>query len=148
MRHSEGSLALIRRADGGRPQMLAQWNARWQALNFVGGHRRPDESFRDCLLREVAEELGLAEGTDFTVFTVPLARLAYTAWSEGAAAETEYVLEVFALSLHGDAAVRVSAAPDNAWLTAEEVRAGLAADGRRVSPTMARVVGLLPRESA
>jgi 8-oxo-dGTP pyrophosphatase MutT (NUDIX family) len=144
MRRSEGALALVLCTEGGRTCLLAQWNARWQALSLVGGHRRPGESFRDCLLREVAEELRLSPA-DFTAGDAPLARLEYVAWSEGAAAQTEYVLEVFAVELPGGAAARVSADPANAWLTAGEVRAGRSEDGRRVSPTLSRVLAGLPR---
>src|SRR5256885_12354204 len=60
--------ALIRRtAPGGVAEWLANWNAHWHALNLVGGHKWPAESFRDCCTREAAEELRLAPGTDFRV---------------------------------------------------------------------------------
>jgi hypothetical protein len=60
MRQSLASIALIQR---NQRQWLAQWTENWQGYHFVGGHKRPDESFRDCVIR-VAEELLLAEGTD------------------------------------------------------------------------------------
>jgi 8-oxo-dGTP pyrophosphatase MutT (NUDIX family) len=143
MRRSEGAWALIRRWDGKRTRILTQWNKNWQALHLVGGHRRPGESFRACLLREVGEELGLS-ADDFTAGDMTLTRMEYTAWSEGALEETEYVLEVFMVELTGAAADRVSADAANAWLTAEEAYSSRATDGRRVSPTLARVLTQLP----
>jgi ADP-ribose pyrophosphatase YjhB (NUDIX family) len=63
VRPSLASIALIQRNQHGQRQWLAQWTENWQGYHFVGGHKRPDESFRDCVIR-VAEELLLAEGTD------------------------------------------------------------------------------------
>jgi 8-oxo-dGTP pyrophosphatase MutT (NUDIX family) len=143
MRRSEGAWALIRRGDGGQTRILTQWNRNWQALHLVGGHRRQGESFRECLLREVGEELGLS-AKDFTAGEQPLARLAYTAWSEGAQEETAYAVEIFAVEMGSAVADRVSADPANAWLTAEEALSGRSADDRRVSPTLARILGELP----
>ena len=82
----------------------------------------PGEPFRDALVREIAEELGLREGADYAVAPGPVARLGYTAWSQGAQAETRYETELFEVepgedalrSLDGDASVR--------WLDESEVR--------------------------
>jgi 8-oxo-dGTP pyrophosphatase MutT (NUDIX family) len=145
MRTSEGAFALITRRRDGRPELLAQWNTKWGAFSFVGGHRHPGETFRDCLAREVSEELGLVEGAGFVVGAEPLLRLEYTAWSESAAAQTAYVHEVFRVDLAGaEAESAVSAAPDNRWLTADEIRAGTTSDGRRVSATVGRILAQLP----
>src|SRR5262245_5104151 len=60
MRLSVSSLAVIRRTGpDGLVCYLTQWNAGWDAFNFVGGHKHDDESHRACLVRELAEELGL-----------------------------------------------------------------------------------------
>ena len=60
MRQSLAALAIVEQP-GDPPRWLVQWNERWQAYSLVGGHKRDDESFRDCLRREVAEELGLQD---------------------------------------------------------------------------------------
>src|SRR5205809_5963914 len=99
MRRSEGALALIRRAGQGRTENLVGWNEKWQGYNFVGGHRRPEESFLACLEREVAEELNLRRGEDYRVDPGPPRRLEYTAYSESARAETAYVMELFGIEL-------------------------------------------------
>src|SRR5262245_472085 len=99
MRQSIAGLALIRRQQDGRTLWLAQWNPKWQRYNFVSGHKRPDESFRDCVVREVGEELGLSAGTDFHAAAEPLAHLEYTDWSESARQETAYVMELFEVRL-------------------------------------------------
>src|SRR5947209_3488215 len=111
MRHSIAAFALVRRtAPGGVTEWLANWNANWHALNLVGGHKRPDESFRDCCTREVAEELGLVEGADFAVAPLPAAHLEYVAMSQAAGVETAYVIELFPADLRGETAFRRLAA--------------------------------------
>src|SRR5437899_12852391 len=96
-RRSERAAALIREAKGRR--WLARWNAKWGAYHLVAGHRLPDESFRDCIRRELNEELGLRDPSDFTVAGEPAARLEYSAYSRSAGVETAYVMELFDVRL-------------------------------------------------
>ena len=145
-RRSEGAAALIR--DGRR--WLARWNAKWGAYNLVAGHRLAEESFRDCIRREVTEELGLREPADFSVAAEPAARLEYTAFSRSAGVETLYRMEIFPVQL-AQAALR--ALPESnvecRWLTEAEIRGGRAADGRPVSETMAFLLtraGMMSRD--
>lgn len=141
MRQSIASIALIRRGQGQQTQWLAQWNRSWRCYNFVGGHKHDDESFRQCVIREVTEELEIAEGSGFAVAQQPLARLDYTAWSAGAGQQTLYVMELFEVELIGEATRRqVDADPRNRWLTEEEIRSTRCADGQPVSVTMKRIL--------
>jgi 8-oxo-dGTP pyrophosphatase MutT (NUDIX family) len=137
MRESVASIALIQRDHDGHRQWLAQWNENWQRYSFVGGHKHPDESFRQCVIRETAEELQLAEGIDFFVADQPLAHLDYTAWSESSRQQTHYQMELFAVQLAGEAAQRkVNADPRNRWLTEDEIRARHCTSGELVSDTI------------
>ena len=137
MRESVASIALIQRDHNGRRQWLAQWNKNWRRYSFVGGHKRPDESFRQCVIRETTEELQLAEGIDFFVADERLARLDYTAWSESARQQTHYQMELFAVQLAGETAQRkVDADPRNRWLTEDEIQARRCNSGEPVSETI------------
>jgi 8-oxo-dGTP pyrophosphatase MutT (NUDIX family) len=143
-RRSQAALAVVcRPGPDGAPLWLAQWNAHWQRYHFVGGHRRPDETFRQCLLREIAEELHLTEGTDFEADEQPLAHVEYVAWSERHQAETQYEMELYRVRLLGENVLeRIQADPLNRWLSADEIRAGRTADGQPVNETMARLLGM------
>jgi 8-oxo-dGTP pyrophosphatase MutT (NUDIX family) len=136
MRESQAALALIRRPGRDGPEFLVRWNDKWQALHLVGGHRHPGESFRACLCRELAEELGPAPGGDGRAADQPFAHLEYRAFSVSAQEETAYVLELFKVELAPAALAQASADPLNAWVGEAEVRAGRAGDGRAVSGTM------------
>ncbi len=141
MRTSVGAYALIRRAAGGAEEWLTNWNEGWKALNLVGGHREKFESFRECCIREIVEELGLDAAADFRVAPKPEARLEYVADSRSSGEKTAYTIELFAVDLLTEAArTRIDADPAARWLTEREIRALCAADGRAVSPTVEHVL--------
>jgi 8-oxo-dGTP pyrophosphatase MutT (NUDIX family) len=122
MRRSLAGLALISRDVSGETRYLLQWNVKWSRYSLVGGHKRDDESFRDCLIRELFEELGLQAGIDLAVADQPLARLEYTAWSASALQHTHYIFELFDVSgLTAQAQEQIDANPCNHWASAAEV---------------------------
>jgi 8-oxo-dGTP pyrophosphatase MutT (NUDIX family) len=146
MRKSIASIALIERNREGEPQWLAQWNPGWSGYHFVGGGKRPDESHRECLVREIEEELGLRDGVECRVSDRPRARLQYLRWSDRAQTVTEYAIEVFETELRAPSAVEVEG-PDgsNRWLSLSDIRIGRTPDGRAVSPTMGELLERLAR---
>jgi tetratricopeptide (TPR) repeat protein/8-oxo-dGTP pyrophosphatase MutT (NUDIX family) len=144
MRRSEAAIALIRREQDGQTLWLAQWNEGWHALSFVGGHRHDDESFRDCMIRELEEELGLREGADVLVPAARSVHLEYTAVSRRTREETEYVLELFDVTLVGGRAIpAIDGNPANRWLSEPEIMACQSHDGRPVSETPRRLLSSL-----
>jgi 8-oxo-dGTP pyrophosphatase MutT (NUDIX family) len=143
MRRSEGAWALITRRFGQEDCWLARWNPRWVRYSFVGGHRHPGETFRDCIVREVCEELNLANGKDYTIAEPePLTRFVYNAWSRSAGCETRYEMELFGLVLCDRMSNLLTHRPIR-WLTRAEVDAMQAADGKQVSETMKHVLELI-----
>ncbi|MBT4864661.1 MAG: NUDIX domain-containing protein [Planctomycetaceae bacterium] len=72
---SVAAIGVIRRKEGRQTLGLAQRNAKWTAYALVGGHKWVKESFRACVIREIDEELGLVEGTDFLTAEEPIAHL-------------------------------------------------------------------------
>src|SRR4051794_28852325 len=107
LRESPAAAALIERHEAGERLWLARWNGKWNAYHLVAGHKEPVESFRDCLRREVNEELGLRESADFRVAQEPAAHLEYVALSRSAGVETCYRMELFAVDLIGGALERL-----------------------------------------
>jgi len=153
-RQSLASVALIHRRLNGRTEWLARWNRNWRCYYFVGGHKRDGETFLDCLVREIREELGIEQDRDYQVTSEPLARLEYTAYSRSAKADTDYTLELYdvrpqteyklelfdvrlADALHHG---KLDSEQTVRWLLEEEIRAGQCSDGRPVSETMLRVL--------
>jgi len=147
MRQSEAAVALIHRQQDGQALWLAQWNDKWQAYNLVSGHRRHDETFRDCLVREIEEELHLSEGTDYRVSAESPTQLEFMGFSESTQTETRYIMELFNVELSPGAYPRVETDSANRWLTEAEIQAGQTQDGQSVSPTMKRLLGEVGRQT-
>ena len=144
MRKSVASIALIRREADSQTLWLAQWNEGWKAFNFVGGHKHDDESFRECIVREIAEELGLHEGQDVLVASAPLKHLEYTDVSRRTGEETEYVIELFDVALTGSGVrSKIDSDDSNRWLSEPEIMAEACSDGRPISPTPKRFLNQL-----
>jgi len=142
MRTSEGAFAYITEpGPAGALSYLVQWNPGWKAFSFVGGRVEPPETFRDCCVREIAEELGLREHVEYDVAVEPLAHLEYTSYSESAKQETAYVFELYPTRLTPAALARVANDPANLWVGGAEIRAGRSRDGRPISRTVATVLG-------
>lgn len=135
MRVSQAGLACVRRVGPDGPEFLTQWSKKWGMYSLVGGHVEPGETFRECCVREVAEELHLTPGTDYSVSEAPLApTVEYVAMSGGSNVETQYRMELFAVELlTPEAWATVDANPANRWLTAAEILAERTADDRPIS---------------
>jgi 8-oxo-dGTP pyrophosphatase MutT (NUDIX family) len=147
MRQSEAAVAVIRLVRDGQTHLLAQWNAKWGAFNFIAGHRRPDETFRECLVREIAEELHLGEGPDYRVSADLPIHLEFVDFSERTQTQTRYIMELFNVELCLGACTQVESNSANRWLSAAEIEAGQTRDGRTVSATMKRLHKEIERES-
>lgn len=142
LRRSEAAAALIREWRGSGWVYLCQWSDSWRAAHFVGGHREGGESFRECAVREALEELPVRPN-DLWVPDEPLAHLEYVALSWSAGVPTAYAISVFRVSLATAARPGVDARPENLWVARAEARAGRAADGTRVSPTVDLILTML-----
>src|SRR5438874_7206860 len=104
MRTSVAALALFRRAaPSGCVEYLAQWNDAWSAFHFIGGHKRVDESFRHCCVREVVADLDLVEERDFRIALERRQHLRYIHSSGNAGVETGYTFELFDAELLDEA---------------------------------------------
>jgi 8-oxo-dGTP pyrophosphatase MutT (NUDIX family) len=136
MRESIAAIALITRQQDGQTLWLARWNQKWRGFYFVGGHRHDDESFRECLVRELQEKLTVDAEKDCLIGVNPKAHLDYIAWSQAAQAETHYTMELFDVQLRDNVLSQVAADSNNRWLAETEIRQGHCDSGEAVSPTM------------
>jgi ADP-ribose pyrophosphatase YjhB (NUDIX family) len=128
MRTSQAGLAYIRRVGpDGDVEYLTQWSESWSMFSLIGGHVEPGETFRECCLREVEEELRL-QRSEFTVGD-SLGRIEYEAFSHGCGQMTRYTVELFAVEVRGN----VSDDPTNRWLSEREIATMTTGDGLPVS---------------
>ncbi len=138
MRESLAGLAWIERRVGDESQWLVLWNERWQQYALVGGHLEADESLRECVLREVEEELRLTRGQDFQVSEQALVQLDYEAFSESVQEQTRYRHVVFSLTLTTDAQDRIESQPGVRWVTDGEIERRATTDGLPIAEQVER----------
>ena len=113
----------------------------WAAA--AAGHVEAGETFRECCVREIEEELELTVGVGFSIAERPFRpEVEYTAMSGGAKVETRYRVELFAVELTTAAVARVNAKPANRWLTPAEIAAGTTTDGQPISAQVRTVFTL------
>lgn len=142
MRKSIASVALIVRRQT-ESEWLLQWNAAWNCFNLIGGHKREDESFRDCLIREIDEELHLHVARDYRIAAKPQLELGYLAFSKRAQCETQYEVLVYPVDLEVSAerqAMLEQAEENNRWVSESEIDSGKTRDGATISDMTARVL--------
>lgn len=148
MRHVSAAFAWIERETPAGPQWLAQWNRKWQAFNLIGGHVEPGETFRECLVREMIEELGIA-ANQFSVAPDRLARIEFEAFSMPAQEVTAYQMVVFRATILSEVAYqRIVGHPDNRWLSRDELTAARTNDGREISEVALRFSAAIERNLA
>ena len=119
---------------------MVRWNEKWGCYNFVSGHKLTVESFRECLVREIHEELGLIETRDYTIRPEPPVRTVFVAWSESARVETKYTMALFAVNLADNVLQRISSAQEIRWLSLEELRGRKCRDDKPVSEIAAQLL--------
>jgi hypothetical protein len=141
LRRSEGAIALIERTIGGKREWLAQWNENWRAFFFVGGHRQEQETFRECVIREIEEELGLSS-LECPVANHAVHHLNYRALSRSGNELTAYTMELFEANPNPGGLEKINRNPSNKWLDEAEIRGLEAYDGRTVSVSMMLILGL------
>jgi len=135
LRRSEGGIALIQRMIAGKREWLAQWNDNWKAFFFIGGHREGSETYRECVIREIEEELGLT-AVECPVAATVAHHLEYRAISSSAGELTQYTMELFETQPTTTGLEKIARDPMNKWLGEEEIRRLEAHDGRAVSVSM------------
>ena len=134
MRRSLAGLALMSRHTGSGRRWLARWNNKWECFHFAGGHKEPGETFRQCVIQEIIEELDLRR-EDFHVENEANFLAEFTAWSRSAKCETRYVMELFQTSLGDNALCCINEDDMNRWLTDSEIRQERTVDGCRIGAT-------------
>ena len=101
MRVSEAALALITRVNAqSETEYLTQWNETWHAYSLIGGHVEAGESFRECCVQEVEEELELRSEIDFRLASEAMGPInEYDEVSKAAGVLTNYRIQVFSTQI-------------------------------------------------
>jgi len=139
MNHFTGSIALLRHPEQLENLWLAYWDARCKHFDFVTAERLDDESFRECLDREIAWVLDLRRAKDYIISSQ--ARLHLDLPVESTDGESFYVVEFYVTDLYGKASrAMVELNKDARWLTSDEVLSGQTSEGVPVNPSLVELL--------
>jgi hypothetical protein len=128
--------ALIPRETGEPSCWFCHWDERNNFFDFVAGERAGDESFRDCVDREVSSKLGLRT-SDFLVANVAQLNLEFAAVLPGDEEPNHVRVAFYIVRPYSQAARQVLASfPGGRWLTGHELLEGGTRDGKRVNPSL------------
>lgn len=128
-----GSIGLIRdqREDGTR--WLVHKPENREHYSLIQAERLGDESWRDCLDREITWLLELVSGRDYIISSV--ARLRFDTELAERGGSVRYVVEFYVVDLYGS---RGKQALDNdaacRWVRTAELTQGTLEDGKTVNP--------------
>jgi len=137
-RKSEAALAWITRVNSSRGiEYLTQWNDAWQAFSLIGGHVEDGETFQQCCIREIEEELECSPD-EIVVDDVPICTLRFRERSKAAGAETDYEWQIFMARITEDRLGRLPATCG--WLDAQQARRKVTIDGQAIADQVWRVV--------
>ena len=138
MRESRGALARIARQHDGETQWFVRWNRKWESFALIGGHVESGETYRECLLREIEEEIGLNE-PDVAASEHATTELSYAAFSKRAKAETQYTLLLFDVDIAVATTARLVAEDERLrWVSLSEIHAEKTQDGKGISDVVKR----------
>lgn len=139
MNHFTGSIALFRHPERLENQWLAYWNVGRKFYDFVTAERLDDESFRECLDREVAWVLDLRRGKDYVMSSQ--ARLHLDLPVESESDDTVLGVEFYIVDLYGKSGrASVELNKQLRWLNSDEVLSGLTSDGERLNPSLVELL--------
>ena len=129
------SIALIRKPAAHGTAWLARWDDGQQYYDFVMAEPLEDESFRECIDREVGWVLRLDRQRDYLVANMARLNLEFQARLPGHSEPAQVTAVFYAVDLYRKAAWhQVDADPLNRWLSSKEICRGKTGDGQRINP--------------
>jgi hypothetical protein len=137
MQHFIRSIALIRKPSAHRTSWLARWQNHSRCYDFIMAEPLEEESFRECIDREVGWVLKLERERDYLVANMAQINLDFCDALPGDAHETHIVVAFYVVDLYRKSAWKlVDADGENCWLSAEEIYTGFAQDQRPIEPNL------------
>jgi hypothetical protein len=129
-------LALIPQGNGARSTWFCHWDQENTRFDFVTSERVGDESFRDCIDREIVMKLGLRTN-DFLVANMAQLNLEFAAVLPGYEESNHVMVAFFLVQLYSRASrQKLKSFPGGRWLTGHELLEGKTTDGEAVNPVL------------
>ncbi len=130
------SVALIPESAESSSKWFCLWDNNRSCFDFIKAERDLDESYRDCIHREVLASLSLTK-RDVLVSDMAQLNLEFVDKLPESTANSHIAVSFYVVHLYSHAARQAAAGiVEGRWLTGTELLQGQTTDGWRVSPTL------------
>lgn len=135
-----GSIALIRRVEDGKTKWLVRHHACSDTYKLVQADRLEEESFRECIDREISWSLSLERNRDYIISSVPRLHLEVQNRAPGEETGDILIVEFYVVDLYGRKAIEKLADESNHWVTGAELNLGVTGNGRAIDPLQQKLL--------
>ncbi|MCR9199457.1 MAG: hypothetical protein NXI04_12490 [Planctomycetaceae bacterium] len=135
------SIALIRHPDRPEQEWLGVFDERRQCYAFVTAERLNQESWRECLDRELSWALDLRRGKDYLISHMARLHFDESCFDPHSGDEVETALEFYVVDPYGRRGRAAFEQLDGVrWLTNEELRQAVTSDRVDIDPWLADIL--------
>lgn len=117
---------------------LVRYNKKSECYFFIGGHVKGRESYKQSLVREIAEETAF-EPKHYKTLT-PATIVQYQGVSKSTGVMTDYTMSLHNCLLTYDAINMTMNDSRLMWISAEDIKRGIAPDGKPISADTYRII--------
>lgn len=135
-----GSIALIRRFENEQTRWLVQHHECSNICRLIQAERLEEESFRECIDREVSWALSLERNKDYIISSVPRLHLEVQLRAPGKEEGDKIVVEFYVVDLYGRKAAGKLDQENLYWVTGAELKLGVTGDGRAIDPLQQKLL--------
>lgn len=135
------SVALIRHPEGKERKWLVKWVSASGWWTFVTAERIGNESWRECLDRELAWVFPLRRGKDYLISSMARLHLEEIVCDSQTGEDLHVAFEFFVVDPYGrDARKTFDTLEGTRWVTTAELLGGNASDGTAIDPQLTELL--------
>ena len=135
-----GSIGMIRHPVDIERRWLCRWDPRFGHFSFIFAERLGDDSFRECLDRELGWVLPLRRGRDYLISSMARIHLETELETE-TDQKMQFFVELYVVDLYGKQGIQaIDQADDLAWLSSSELMDGKTSEMCPVDATLVKLI--------
>ncbi|HBN77613.1 MAG TPA: hypothetical protein DD473_17740 [Planctomycetaceae bacterium] len=132
-----GSVAMMRHPEEGEKRWMTLWNSKRKQFEMVTALRLENDTYRECLDRELAWKLDLQRGKEYLISSMARLHIEQELILPGDEKPTLYVIEFYVADPYGKQSFnKLEERKDIHWLTTHEILAGYGPEDRSVDPRL------------
>ncbi|HCS52971.1 hypothetical protein [Rubinisphaera sp.] len=136
-----GSIALMRHPEEGEKRWMTLWNSKRNQFEMVTALRLENDTYRECLDRELAWKLELQRGKEYLISSMARLHIEQELTLPGDEIPAFYAIEFYVVDPYGKPSfAKLDKREDLHWLTTHEILAGFGPEDRAVDPRLVYLI--------